>query len=376
MSNMDVNEYRKICSELSGIPLFDGKYSFYYDETGNVRKFKLTEKGVNADEGISNDFILGGVLFKGDAPPADIDTLFDGLNIKISEIKFKTLAGRGSDFWTTIRKRPIQQYLTWLESSGLYVHFATLNNMYFSIVDMVDSLFVTQPQFHFGQEWERGLKASLHRFVVAHLDEILPIFYSYNYPSLAKADIKNFCYDLSDYIQSYGDDDFYLENFRQLLKTNGRKGELLFIEDNTPGLLVENYSGLRDGRCAFYKDSMHYFDGEAEAESALENTIFTLNGKKLSNYKFLDSKEERLIQISDVWVGLMGRLFFMLDQSSPDLIKSKMASLNETQKECIHIINSLIDRSERLHIALIQSVNSVEMMQHRGSLLALMDELV
>ena len=373
---MDVNEYRKICSELSGIPLFDGKYSFYYDETGNVRKFKLTENGVNADEGISNDFILGGVLFKGDVPPSEIDTLFDELKIKTSEIKFKTLAGRGADFWTTIRKRPIQQYLKWLESSGLYVHYATLNNMYFSIVDIVDSLFIAQPQFHFGPEWERSLKASLHRFVVTHLDEILPIFYSYNYPSLAKADIKGFCYDLSDLIQSYGDEDFYLENFRQLLKANGRKEELLFIEDNTPGLLVEDYSGLRDGRCAFYKDSMHYFDGEAEAESSLENTIFTLNGKKISNYKFLDSKEERLIQISDVWVGLMGRLFFMLDQSSPDIIKSKMESLNETQKECIHIINSLIDRSERLHIALIQNVNSLQMVQHRGALLELMDELV
>ena len=181
---------------------------------------------------------------------------------------------------------------------------------------------------------------------------------------------------MSDLIQSYGDEDFYLENFRQLLKANGRKEELLFIEDNTPGLLVEDYSGLRDGRCAFYKDSMHYFDGEAEAESSLENTIFTLNGKKISNYKFLDSKEERLIQISDVWVGLMGRLFFMLDQSSPDIIKSKMESLNETQKECIHIINSLIDRSERLHIALIQNVNSLEIVQHRGALLELMDELV
>ena len=72
----------------------------------------------------------------------------------------------------------------------------------------------------------------------------------------------------------------------------------------------------------------------------------------------------------------MGRLFFMLDQSSPDLINSKMRSLNETQKECVRIIHSLIARSERLHIALIQNVNSVEMMEHRGALLRLMDELV
>lgn len=372
---MDVVEYRNMISEFSDLPLFDEKCSFYYDETGNIRKFRLTENGVNAEEGIANDFILGGVLFEGDTPPCDVDKIFDELKINASEIKFRTLAGRGVDFWTATSKKPIQKFLSWLDSSGLYVHFATLNNMYFSVVDIVDSLFASQPQFNFGLEWAQALKTSLHRFVINHMDEILPMLHSYNYPSLDKDDIKDFCFGLSDLIQSYGDEDFYLENVRQLLKANGRKGELVFIEDNMPGLLVGEYSGLRDGRCAFYKDSIHYFDEEAEAELALKNTIYTINGQKLSNFKFIDSKKERLIQISDVWVGLIGKLFAELDQSTPKMIISKMESLTQEQKECILIINSLIDRAERLHRGLIQSVNSIEMIQHRGSLLALMDEL-
>lgn len=369
---MDVDEYRDLLSMLSGIPLLNGKYCFYYDETGNVRKFRLTERGVNAVGGIANDFILGGVLFKGDAPLCDIDSLYDELKIEASEIKFKTLAGRGSDFWTAIGKKPIHQFLSWLESSGLCVHYATLNNIYYSIVDMVDSLFVPQPLFNFGPDWVQALKASWHRFVRAHLEEVLAIFYKYEYPSLVKSDIKDFCYEISDLIQSYDEDDFYLENFRQLLKTNGRRGELLFVEDNTPGLLVEEYSSLRTGRCALYKDAMHYFDKEAEAESSLVNMPYTMNGAKLNNYKFIDSKEERLIQISDVWVGLLGRLFIMLDESTVSLIKDKMESLNDEQKDCIRIINSLINKAERLNIALIQNVNSVEMVRHRGSLLTLM----
>lgn len=373
---MDVDEYRNMINLLSGIPLLNGKYCFYYDETGNVRKFRLTENGVNAEEGIDNDFVLGGVLYKGDDPPCDLDLLYDELKINVAEIKFKTLAGRGSDFWAAIGKKPIHQFLTWLENSGLYVHYATINNIYYSIVDMVDSLFVTQPQFDFGPEWVQSLKASWHRFVVAHLDEILTIFHRYDYPSLAKDEIKDFCFELSDFIQNYDVDDFYLENFRQLLKTNGRRGELFFIEDNKPGLLVEEYSSLRTGRCALYKDAMHYFDEEAEAESALEFMPFTMNGGKLNNYQFIDSKTERLIQISDVWVGLLGKLFFTLDESTPSMIMSKMKSLNTEQKDCIRIINSLIDRAESLHIALIQNVNSIEMVQHRGSLLALMGELV
>ena len=121
---------------------------------------------------------------------------------------------------------------------------------------------------------------------------------------------------------------------------------------------------------------MHYFDEEAEAEIALKNTIYTLKGEKLSNFKFINSKNERLIQISDVWVGLLGKLFAELDQSTPEMIISKMESLTQEQKECIRVINSLIDRSERLHRGMIQSVNSIEMVQYRGVLLAMMDKLI
>ena len=121
---------------------------------------------------------------------------------------------------------------------------------------------------------------------------------------------------------------------------------------------------------------MHYFDEEAVAELALENTIYTINGKKLSNFKFIDSKKERLIQISDVWVGLLGKLFVELDQSTPEVIMRKMGSLTQEQKKCIRVINSLIDRAERLHRGLIQNVNSIEIIQHRRALLALMDELI
>lgn len=373
---MDVNVYRNQISELSNIPLMNDKYSFFYDETGNVRKFRLTQNGINAEEGIANDFILGGILFKGDSALCDLDLLYNKLKIKVPEIKFKALAGRGSDFWTAIAKKPIYEFLIWLESSGLYVHYATLNNMYYSIVDIVDSLFIAQPQFDFGLEWGQTLKASLHRFVLAHLNETLDIFYRYDYPSLKKADIKDFCYELSDLIQSYDEDDFYLENFRQLLKSNGRGGELFFVEENTPGLLIEEYSSLRTCRCALYKDSVHYFDEEPEAEEGLKSMPFTMHGEKLNNYKFIDSKTDRLIQVSDVWVGLLGKLFFELDKSTHRSIVEKVESFNDEQKACIKIINFLIDKSEKLNKGLIQNVNSIEMVQHRGSLLALMGELV
>ena len=297
--------------------------------------------------------------------------MYNLLKKNVSEIKCRTLAGRGSDFLTAIRKQDVYQFLKWLEKSNLYVHYSTLNNMYYSIVDMVDSLFVTQPQFNFGIEWVQNLKSSWYNFVMAHLDETLFIFYRYDYPNLNKGNVKEFCYEISDFIQSFGDDDFYLESFRQMLKSNGRKEELYFVEDNTSKVLVEGYSSLRSNRCGLFKDSMHYFDKEDDAEVLLEHIPFTENGVKLENYQFIDSKEERLIQISDIWVGLLGKLFFMLDKMTAHELISKIETLGSKELECIRIINDLIDRSEKLNIALIQNVNSVDMVRHRAQMLNL-----
>ena len=373
---IDVNEYRNMVRDCSGVSLMNAKYSFFYDETGNIRKFSLTQNGVNAFEGIDNDFILGGILFKGDVPPCDLDSLYSELNMKVSEIKCKTLAGKGSDFWSAIGKKPIYQFLRWLESSGLYIHYATINNIYYSIVDIVDSLFVTQPQFDFGPDWVLHLKASWYTFVMSHLDETLAIFYKYDYPNLAKINIKAFCDEISDCIQSFDENDFYLETFRQLLKTSGRNGQLPFIEDNTSLVLVKEYSSLRSTRCALYNNSTHHFDREDEAETSLNAMPFTMNGKPLKNYKFIDSKEDRLIQISDIWVGLLGKLFFMLDNSTSSTITSKFQKINDRQAECIRIINTLINRSDNLNSTLIQNCNSVDMVQHRDQLLNLLDDLL
>lgn len=371
---MDVNLYRKKISEYSGIPLLNERYSFYYDETGNIRKFKLTSYGVNAVEGITNDFILGGVLFKGDTCSCDINELYNSLNKNVSEIKCKTLTGRGTDFWEAIRKKEVYKFLKWLEKSNLYIHYSTLNNMYYSITDMVDSLFVTEPKFNFGIEWVRNLKRSWYNFVMSHLDEILSVFYRYDYPNLNKENIKDFCYEISDFIKNSDCDDFYLENFRQMLKSNGRKKELCFVEGNTPKILVEEYSSLRINRCVLFKDSEHYFDKEDESEKLLQQMPFTENGIKIKNFQFVDSKDDRLVQISDVWVGLLGKLFFILDKMTPHELISKMETLGAKELECLKIINNLISRSEKLNVALIQNINSIDMVRHRGQMLDIMSQ--
>lgn len=373
---MDANEYRDIVSKSLGREILNEECNFYYDESGNIRKFRLTENGVNAETGIENNFILGGVFFKGSEVPCDINSLYDDLNIQSEELKINTLASKGSDFWKAISRIEIYKYLRWLEKSDLYVHYTTLNNIYYSVVDIVDSLFVGESTLEINKRLIDTLKASLYKFVNYHREEVFKIFYKYNYPDLRKDNINNFCSDLAYLIKIYNKNDFNLEIFRQFLKENGRRGELAFIENNKANLLIGDYSGLWALPCALYNKSMHYFDEEDETEEKLENIYFKLNGEKLQNFQFLDSKENKLIQISDIWVGLLGKLFFVLDKSTLNDMKIKIASLNSNQKECIRIIISLINKSNDLEITLINNINSIEVIRSRRDLLLLMDNLV
>ena len=56
-------EYIKGICEFNGVPPFREKMVFFYDETGNCRKFTLKDGVVNAPEAIDYDFILGGIAF-------------------------------------------------------------------------------------------------------------------------------------------------------------------------------------------------------------------------------------------------------------------------------------------------------------------------
>ena len=87
---LDVNLIRQMESEVNGIPLCDDTLTFYYDETGNCGKFILTADGVNDKTALTNDFILGGIMYKGEVCTADTAALLKDIRLsaKAKELKF------------------------------------------------------------------------------------------------------------------------------------------------------------------------------------------------------------------------------------------------------------------------------------------------
>ena len=72
MSKINVEDQKKAVFELNGIDPFDEEMTFYYDESGNCRKFSLTEEGFNCIDSLKGDFVLAGVAHEGKAYDIDI----------------------------------------------------------------------------------------------------------------------------------------------------------------------------------------------------------------------------------------------------------------------------------------------------------------
>lgn len=371
MEQIDVDIMRQTESKLQGISLCDDRMTFYYDETGNCGKFKVTETGFNDPTALTRDFILGGIAFNGDECPADIDSLFSSLNLKkeASELKFRHISRKKTEFHEWFGSKRACIFIRWLHDSDLYIHYALMNNLYYALVDMVDALWESQPQFMFSPEWVLGLKSTLYNFCRTHIDEVLVLFREYNYPDVGLQDTSDFCIAFCDLIRSYLDDrdpeGFLLECFRQMLKTAGKENKLSLLHNNEAGVLVDQYFTMYFARCYLYKNAKHHFDAENVIEHLLNETVMISEGSRFKNYDFCTSHASPMTQISDAFVGLISRVFDFFDQiTEADILLMDRTRYRDVF-ENMGLLWELIERSDKKHPMLIQNINDIHITQQR-----------
>ena len=348
MQDLDVNMIRETEAEMSGFELPNDIMTFYYDETGNCRKFCLNENGINSVDALKHDYILGGICFDGVDCPADIEKLFNNLNFQqnLKELKFKQLVKKSKNFFDCLNEERLTCFLEWLNTSGLYLHYSTVNNFYYSIVDIVDCLWETQPQFDFGPEWNFQLKSALYQFACKYQDEFIDLFIRYEYPNIISIEISSFCREIVGMIEENGGDNFMLECFRQMLKVNAKQEKMCFLQDNITGLLIDEYYMFRVSRCCMFKNSFHYFDEESIDEAKMKEINLIDGNMKLKNYRFINSTKDKLIQVSDAVVGILAKLFEYVDETQETEFIDRMKNATDRQLSNLKIINNLVDKAE------------------------------
>lgn len=328
-----------------GQPLYglEEEYVFFYDETNNIRKFWIRDDGFNEQP---KNFVLGGIVHKKSAPLTGLDELVKSLHIQKSakEIKFNQLA-TGS-YLGVLNSQKIRTLLEWLIANEVFIHYTNFNILYWSLVDIVDSLWV-EPELRQYMPYVMHIKNELFNLANADLDRLVPILKKYRFPNVQRNASNAFMMEFSDLVESVAKEP--QSNISKLVIYMIRKAanlsELPLITNNDDGILINSFDDQFLRPLYTYPTSSHTFDNETEVQEALGNTLVEYKGRFVE-YSFVDSRGCTEIQLSDGICGLLGSHFNFLEAHSVDELIEFKKNLNPAQQKTLSLLSKLIDISD------------------------------
>lgn len=355
---IDIDEIRDAHIQGSGLFKADVVYTFYHDETNNIKKLRLDAQGLNVAEPAI--FVLGGIVHEGVPRPLDIQPLRDAMRIQQSanEIKLKHIAK--GEFLELLNSKKLTTFLQWTFDSGLVVHYHALDPLYWSLVDIMDSILyrLGQPRL---MECHSVLKADLTTLLRVNMAATMEIFFRYNYPDVAPKSQSSFLDELLGLLESSEGalPEFNAMMLKGILQAGRNVPNLDFIEGFTPHLLIENFAVSYLTRIAIFKYSSHILDMEDSIRDELEEMRPSSNGVPVTHYRFADSKSEPGIQVSDIVVGLIGKMHSYFAQTPRNEIAKVRDTLSGTSLKNAELLRALIDASHEANIGFLHHVSSI-----------------
>lgn len=342
---MELQKHRSMLIQHNQLRHTDDVYTFYYDETNNIRRLYLTASGLNVEK--ADNFVLAGIAHQGLDCKAEFDDLFDNLNLQktVSEVKLKHIA-KGS-FLDMLKSERLYTILNWLNEQGFYLHYFNLNIIYWSVVDILDSI-IGELSNPFYLMHHMQLKSDFYELVVSDLDIFLQGLRKFNYPDIPKNKGNEFCRWLITFAQHNKNalSNYNSQILSDLLKSSLAIEDLPFVSGFHGRELISGFSIFYWRNLYLFINSRHVFDDEPCIEGDIEGLGFTVQGKELTNYEFVRSHDSKEIQVSDVIAGFLGKYFSYLKESSAEAVKADKQVMSSKQKETLLVLKSLIDRSD------------------------------
>ena len=355
---VDIDEFRGSQIRMYGLTKADKSYTFYHDETNNIRKLHVDARGLNV--AALKVFVLGGVVHDGPPRAIDIQPLRAAMRLQKTapEIKLEHVAK--GDFLELLRSAKLTTFLRWITDSGLMIHYQELDPLYWSIVDIIDSI-LSKLRDRALYQYHALLKSDLAEVLRSNLPATIGLFYHYGYPGLAPENRKPFLNDLIALLDHYSDalpapNATVLKN---VLKAGRGLESLDFIEGHPSNLLIDDFSTFYQGRIAIFKHATHVLDMEPSIRDRFLQTPLTSGGKPVTHYRFADSKAEPGIQLADIIAGVLGKMHSYFTETPPDEVAADRASLSGTSLQNAEHLRDLLAASHDANIAFLHHVSSM-----------------
>jgi hypothetical protein len=339
---------------------FKTPYTFYYDETNNIKTFYVRENDFNYT--FTANFVLGGLLHERDAP--DVQPLINSFNLQktVKEVKFKHIAF--GDFLDCLKSQKLSLFFRFLRDSNLYVHYSSLNILYWSVVDIVDSAIMnSDAAMQLGPGFDNRLKNDLYKLCRVEIDAVIQLFYTFEYPNVKPDKIGDFIKALNILFKGYlplPEFHFGLESLRQILKESEKKGELTFIMNEDDHVLLADLTQFYLRPIYTFKNSTHIFDNEDYIREALNKYRMLDKGVEFKNYSFVDSQDSQLIQLSDIFIGFMGKYTQYRNVHSIEHIETDIDSFSTLQLKNLKLFIDIINKSDMKNPAFLHATDSYE----------------
>lgn len=341
---LDIQTLRDPILAFHHLPGTDALFTFYYDETNNIRRLLLTPDGMNIRR--PDSFVLGGILHSGTPRPIDLGPLCDALRLQptVTELKLQHL-GKGG-FLDLLSSPKLETFLRWVADEGFLIHYQVTDLLYWSIVDIVDSILTEAdvPQLLMAHMM---LKDSLYALLREEVDATAELLGRYSYPDVGRARRSAFIAELLDLLQAREDElphfEFYM--LKGLLQIARSLERLPYLEDKEPNVLIDGFGSFFLNRLSLFNKAHHILDDEKHIETYLSGLNLADHGAPLRHFRFANSKSEPGIQLSDPIAGLLGKLFSYVNQTSADQIALDLEQLSDRQQSTLALLARLLDRS-------------------------------
>lgn len=356
MQPIDIDEIRAVDIAMSGLTRVDRTYTFYHDETNNIKKLHIDGGSLNiADIKV---FVLGGVVHAGPPRPIDMTGLRQDLRIQATaqEIKLKHIA-RG-DFLEMLTSHKLSKFLRWLGQNEFFVHYAELDPLFWSFVDIIDSILYSRPEL--GGQHPFALKSDLTELLRADLPSTVQLFDQYGYPSIEPKDRRPFMEGLLEIAERNEAlvEPFNFMMLKGLLQAGRHAPSLDFIEGNVRHVLIEQFADFYRHRMMLFKNSAHILDDEYTVRDAIENVPLVSSGAPFKNHRFADSKVEAGIQLSDIVAGVFGKMHSFFTETPAEEVSATRERLSDVSLANALLLRDLISASHSENVAFQQHIAS------------------
>ena len=319
------------------------KYVFYYDESNNCRKFWVDDSKQQFNTDHTADFVLAGLVRKEEEKvEASLETFRKPLKLQanVEEIKFKNLYAKG-DFLQCVKERRLFETLSWIDKSPFYIHYTNVNNLFYTLVEIFDSIVKPDEISEFGYDYFK-MKSVFYYMFKGKADALQILMFKYKYPNIQREDVEAFCNDLLFLLGSRREMKEEEKFLAGMLARAAQSDELVFLHDNDDYVMQENYAEFYADPIRKYQKSRHIFDEETIVKKQI-----AMGENMADNFNFVKSETDIFVQLSDVVAGILGKLFKYINSTSVNQRRRDVEGLSKLQVENILLIDKLRMEADR-----------------------------